>query len=74
MNANFVRFEAPVLGQETQAMYRTLYGEAGESFLDILNTSPEEIAVISILIAYLRIQKGGEPRGYSENSAGDRAV
>lgn len=53
MNANFTRFDAPVLGQETKELYETLYGNCGERFVEILNASPNEIAVISRLIAYL---------------------
>lgn len=53
-------FSSPVLGEEAQRSYSKLYGEAGEKFVDILNTSPNEIAVISRLIAYLEEKKGGE--------------
>ena len=58
MNMNFAKFPAPVLGDDTHALYSKLYGEAGERFVDILNTSPDEIAVISRLIAYLAERKG----------------
>ena len=54
MNMNFARFSAPVLGADAQGLYTKLYGEAGDRFVDILNTSPDEIAVISRLIAYLK--------------------
>ncbi len=54
------KFPAPVLGADTQELYSKLYGTAGETFVDILNTSPNEIAVISRLIAYLSNQKGVE--------------
>lgn len=57
MNMNFAKFSAPVLGDGTQEIYTKLYGEVGEKFVDILNTSPNEIAVISRLIAYLK-EKG----------------
>lgn len=60
MNMNFAKFSAPVLGNETQELYTMLYGDAGERFVDILNTSPNEIAVISRLIAYLKDKRGGE--------------
>lgn len=60
MNMNFAKFPAPVLGDDTQEFYGKLYGDAGEKFVDILNTSPNEIAVISRLIAYLKDKKGGE--------------
>lgn len=58
MNMNFAKFSAPVLGDETQELYTKLYGNVGERFIDILNTSPNEIAVISRLIAYLKEKKG----------------
>lgn len=58
MNMNFAKFSAPVLGDETQDLYTKLYGNDGERFIDILNTSPNEIAVISRLIAYLKEKKG----------------
>ena len=58
MNMNFPKFPAPVLGDDTQTLYSKLYGEAGKRFVDILNTSPDEIAVISRLIAYLAEKKG----------------
>lgn len=61
MNVNFAKFSVPVLGDETQELYKKLYGESGEKFVDILNSSPNEIAVISKLIAYLRDKvEGGE--------------
>lgn len=60
MNMNFAKFSTPVLGDDTQELYAKLYGDAGEKFVDILNSSPNEIAVISRLIAYLREKKGEE--------------
>lgn len=58
MNMNFAKFPAPVLSDETQSLYVKLYGEAGKRFVDILNTSPDEIAVISRMISYLAERKG----------------
>lgn len=60
MNMNFAKFPAPVLGDDTQELYTKLYGDAGEKFVDILDTSPNEIAVISRLIAYLKDKKGAK--------------
>ena len=74
MNMNFTKFPVPVLGDETQILYSKLYGEAGGRFVDILNTSPNEIAVISGLIAYLKEKRGGKQYGHKENSRGDRTV
>ncbi len=59
MNMNFAKFPAPVLGNDTQELYAKLYGDAGKRFIEILNSSPNEIAVISRLIAYLK-ERGGE--------------
>lgn len=60
MNMNFAKFPTPVLSDDTQELYTKLYGDAGEKFIDILNTSPNEIAVISRLITYLKDKKGVE--------------
>lgn len=67
MNMNFAKFPAPVLGNDALELYRKLYGDAGEKFVDILNTSPNEIAVISRLIAYLKDKKGAAQYGYAKN-------
>ena len=53
MNMNFAKFTAPVLGEDTQELYSKLYGDAGNKFVDVLSTSPDEIAVISKMIAHL---------------------
>lgn len=61
MRTNLVKFEAPGMGARAKALYQKLYGElAGEQFIDILSTSPDEIAVISRLVAFLAEQKGGK--------------
>ncbi len=57
MNMRFAKFSAPVLCDDAQALYTKLYGEEGSRFIDILNTSPDEIAVISKMLAYLK-EKG----------------
>lgn len=48
-----VRFPSPTMDEATQDLYAELYGDAGARFVGILNSSPNEIAVISRLIAYL---------------------
>ena len=60
MNMNFAKFTAPVLGEDTQEIYSELYGDAGNKFIDVLNSSPDEIAVISKMIAFLNTKKQGE--------------
>ena len=57
MNMNFAKFTAPVLGEDTQGLYSELYGDAGNKFVDVLSSSPDEIAVISKMIAFLNKQK-----------------
>ena len=53
------RFPAPVLGAEARAFYARLYGANERRFADILDTSPDEIAVVSRLIAYLAQREEG---------------
>lgn len=48
-----VRFPSPTMDDTAQNLYTELYGDAGARFVGILNSSPNEIAVISRLIAYL---------------------
>lgn len=55
-----IKFPAPALNDEAHELYDKLYGEAGEQFIGILNSSPDEIAVISRLIAYLADKTKGE--------------
>ena len=52
-------FPAPVLGAEARAFYARLYGANERRFADILDTSPDEIAVVSRLIAYLAQREEG---------------
>lgn len=63
MNMNFTKFPVPVLGDNAPQLYTQLYGDSGENFVDVLRSSPDEIAVISRLIAYLREKKGGQAHG-----------
>lgn len=49
-----IKFPVPVLGEDAHMLYSKLYGAAGEKLLDVLDMSPNEIAVISRLIAYLK--------------------
>ena len=51
------KFSAPSLDGDTQELYTMLYGEDGGHFVEILRTSPDEIAVVSRLIAYLKDRK-----------------
>ena len=60
MNMNFAKFTAPVLDKDTQGLYTELYGDAGDKFVDVLSSSPDEIAVVSKIIAFLNKQKGAK--------------
>ena len=53
MKANFIRWENPILNDDAKTVFEENYGKNAQSILDVLNTSPEEIAVISMLLAYL---------------------
>ena len=59
MNTNFTRWTNRILGQAAENVYTDVYGEDGEEFLHILESSPYEIAVISRLIAHLPKMRGG---------------
>lgn len=67
MNMYFAKFPVPVLDEKTQQLYIGLYGEDGERFVDILNSSPDEIAVISRLIAFLCKERCVKNNGFKEN-------
>lgn len=61
MNINSVRFEIPGMGNDTKKIYEKLYGDvAGDNFINILSTAPDEIAVISRFIAFVMEQKKGK--------------
>lgn len=61
MNTSTVKFEAPGMDATAKELYSALYGEdIGMRFVDVLSSSPDEIAVISRLIAFLMTCKKGE--------------
>lgn len=61
MNISTVKFEVPGMDDTAKELYSALYGEdIGKCFVEVLATSPDEIAVISRLIAYLMTIKKGE--------------
>ena len=61
MNISTVKFEVPGMDDTAKELYSALYGEdIGKRFVDVLSSSPDEIAVISRLIAYLMTNKKGE--------------
>ena len=62
MKTNITRWTNPVLGQQTEVTYGNIYGENGKDIIEVLETAPYEIAVISRLIAYLYSKKGGNAK------------
>ncbi len=60
MNANITRWTNPILGEGVNTIYTGIYGDEGEDFLHVLESSPYEIAVVSRLIAYLEKVRGGK--------------
>lgn len=61
MKMNVVKFEVPGMDDNAREMYIDLYGEnEGNRFVDVLSSSPDEIAVISRLITFLMLKKKGE--------------
>lgn len=61
MNINTVKFEVPGMNDTAKELYSTLYGgDIGKRFVEVLSSSPDEIAVISRLIAFLMTNKKGE--------------
>lgn len=58
MNINAVKFEVPGMDDTAKELYSELYGEdIGKRFVDVLASSPDEIAVISRLITFLITHK-----------------
>lgn len=51
------KFSAPGMDDDARKIYTNAYGEAGVQFLYILSSSPDEIAVISRMLAYLKAKK-----------------
>jgi len=61
MKVNIVKFDGPGMDVTAKELYGKLYGiDVGERFLEVLSASPDEIAVISRLIAFLKDSKKGE--------------
>ncbi len=72
MKTNFARFSQPVLDETTKTHYEKLYEDAGEQFINILNSSPNEIAVLSRMMVYLNERSGGMRNGFAEDCKRDR--
>lgn len=52
MRAKYIRWS--IINENSQKAYAEIYGEDGQRFVDIMETAPYEIAVISQLITYLQ--------------------
>lgn len=74
MKANCVRFSPPVLDGTAKTHYEALYQDAGVQFMNVLNTSPNEIAVLSRMLVYLNEKSGGIKNGFAEDCKRDRSA
>lgn len=54
INTMNARFDSLSLEQENIDVYTRLYGENGKRFVDILALSPDEIAIVSRMIAHVQ--------------------
>ena len=55
-----IKFNSPVLGEDAKEVYDA-YGEMGNMFMDILEKSPDDKAVISRMLAYLNMLVSNVP-------------
>lgn len=53
-----VRWAAPILGKDIYDAYADVYGDDGIHYVEVLETSPYEISVISRMIAYMQEKRG----------------
>lgn len=53
-----VRWAAPILGEEVYNAYEEAYGKDGIHYVEVLESSPYEISVISRMIAYMQEKRG----------------
>lgn len=53
-----VRWAAPTLGEDVYDEYEEVYGEDGTHYVQVLESSPYEISVISRIIAYMQGERG----------------
>lgn len=54
----FPGWRSPMIGREMYELYSNIYGENGENYVEVLETSPYEIAVISRMLAYMQEKRG----------------
>lgn len=53
LNTNIIGFDNPVLEENAEKKYTDVFGPDGVGFVRILESSPEENAIISKLLLYL---------------------
>lgn len=53
-----VRWASPILGEDVYETYTNAYGEDGVHYIQILESAPYEISVISRMIAYVQAKRG----------------
>ena len=54
----FPGWSSPTIDEEMYGLYSDIYGENGENYVEVLETSPYEIAVISRMLAYMQEKRG----------------
>lgn len=59
INRNVTRFGTPGMGQGMETVYSNIYGDNGADFVRVLQDSPYEIAVISLLLTHLEQKRKG---------------
>lgn len=53
-----VRWASPILGEEIYDVYADAYGDDGIHYVEVLESSPYEISVISRMITYMQKKRG----------------
>lgn len=56
---NIVGFSNPIINSRVKEIYSQLYGANGADFVNVLEDCPYEVAALSILTAYLKLQLRG---------------
>ena len=53
LGKNIFGFSCPFLGEDVKKLYRRLYADNAEKYIACLDTSPNEIAIVSRLLTYM---------------------
>lgn len=51
---NIVDFSNPIINSRMKTLYTEIYGKNGADFINILEDCPLEVAVLSLLTAYVK--------------------